>query len=193
MGNLKKIMFFLYGIVVPFGTAAATDATMEIKAGIGTGVSLQCEALSFGLTIIPNGDLDSETTLSLDSEGSITGGSAAEYSNSGGSAGECTITHNYGTEFDKDKITVDYSTSDITLGPSAVLGLEAAPNAGGADVPKVVLDDPTAITGTAITEQGDNEATFKVTGELILPSRAPDLAGGWDNTDTTVSVTYDAP
>lgn len=192
MGNLKKLMFFLYGIVVPFGTAAATDATMEIKAGIGTGVSLQCEPLSFGLTIIPNGDLDSETTLSLNSEGNITGGAEAEYSNSGGSPGECTITHNYGTDFDKDKITVDYSRN-ITLGPSAVLGLEAAPNADGADVPKVVLDDPTAITGTAITEQGGNEATFKVTGKLILPSRAPDLAGGWDNTDTIVTVTYDDP
>lgn len=191
MGNLKKLMFFLYGIVVPFGTAAAADATMEIKAGIGTGVSLQCEPLSFGLTIIPNGNLDSETILSLNSEGNITGGSPSEYSNSGGSPGECTITHNYGNDFDKEKITVDYIRSH-TLTPSAVLGLEAALNGADADVPKVVLDDPAEITGTAITEQGDNAATFKVTGQLTLPSRAPDLAGGW-NTDTIVSVTYDAP
>ena len=186
-------MFFLYGIVVPFGTAAATEAKMDIKAGIVTGVSLQCEALSFGLTIIPNGDLDSETTLSLDSEGNITGGNATEYSNSGGSPGECTITHNYGDDFNKDKINVAYTTSAIALNSSAVLGLEAAPNAAEADVPKVFLDDPTAITGTAITKQGDNQATFKVTGKLTLPARAPDLAGGWENTDTTVTVTYEEP
>ena len=181
-------MFFLCGIVVPFGTAAATEATMEIKAGIGTGVSLQCEPLSFGLTIIPNGELNSETTLSLDNEGNITGENASQYSNSGGSAGECTITHPYGNEFDKNKITVEYSTSNVRLGPSAVLGLEAAPNTGGADVPKVDLHDP-----TAITKQGDNQATFKVTGALILPSGASDLAGGWKNPDTTVSVTYEEP
>lgn len=187
MGKIK-IMFFLYGIVIPFGTAAATEAKMDIKAGITTGVSLQCEPLSFGLTIIPNGELNSETKLSLDSEGTITGGNATEYSNSGGSAGECTITHPYGNEFDKNKITVEYSTSNVRLGPSAVLGLEAAPNTGGADVPKVDLHDP-----TAITKQGDNQATFKVTGALILPSGASDLAGGWKNPDTTVSVTYEEP
>lgn len=167
-------------VAVPQITSAEdASTTLDVTAGIGSALTLECKTdLSFGRTTINPDKHDGEARVDVGANGGVvTSGNAGDLSadDAGSSPGQCTMSGSMGS--DGSTVTVTLA-SDGAFTPEAAEGLDASKS-----TKTLVLKG--LEHSTVDLQQGT--ATFDIGGAIVIPSvMSRDELGGWT---TSISVT----
>ena len=160
--------------------ADTAEGELEIHAGLSTAMTVSCpQALSFGITTLPEENRGGETTLTLDpDDDSISvGGQTDDIATGTGQAGECTIS---GADVNASMtVTVEDGGSEVGLLEQAVLGLDAA-DAGASISVTSFTTNPDPVQ----TDENGN-VTFNIGGTMTIPEMIGSTGmGGYVGTAT---------